>query len=420
MALGATTSLTSAAANSLMRLYPQDTVGPTLLADLPTLASMPELSGAEGSSLDVTVRYGRPAGVSSQYSNSQANISSGLEARFSVVLGTTYGSGEISGPLLAKAATNKGAIVRALEMSQKELMANVKRSMSFFAFNNGGGAQGRIKAISGSTITLTNPTDSTWLDIDQKIQLSATDGTTGTLKAGGPLIVSGITPRDANGDCVVTFTTGVVATIATAAVGDFIFADGNFGATQTGEERNPVGIFGWLATPGVADSFYGFNRFVRPDLLAGQLASGLTGSYIQQIKRALADFKTLGCTPDVLVMNPLDLDNVTTSLGTLTRFDTRASSVPKVNFSVVKFAGPAGDVDILQDVSCPAGIVLALKMDTWRRAWAGDGFPGYLKKDGNVLRAVDGQDRYRWRMGAYWTTICYEPGKNGRILLTTN
>lgn len=416
MALGQDNTVT--AANSLKRLWPQETVYQTLLAKLPSLATMPKEGNAEGSSIEVVIRFGEPAGVSSLYANAEANISSGATALYSVKTGTTFGAGEISGSLLAKAATNKGAVLKGLETGQKGLLQNVKRALSFFAVNNGGGAIAQVKAISGSTVTLTDPSAAIWFSIDQQIQFSATDGLTGAVKAGGPLRVTGVDPGDANGDATITFSAGVVATIATAAANDFLFVDGSFGAALTGEERNPVGQLGWLTTPAGGDNFFGFNRSVAPRILAGQLASGLSGTFKDQIMTALAYFATQGCEPDTLVMNPLDVNQVVMNLGTLVRYDTMKTDVPKVNFSVVKFAGPGGEVSILPEPAMPRKTVIARTTDTWKLHWAGEGFPGYLQRDGNLLRAVPGKDAYRWRMGAYWTPVCYEPGRNGRILLT--
>jgi hypothetical protein len=416
MALGQDNTIT--AANSLKKLWPQTTVNQTLLAKLPSLATMPMEGNAEGSSLEVVIRYGEPAGVSSQYANAEANITSGQTALFSVKTGTTFGAGEISGSLLAKAETNKGAVLKGLETGQKGLLQNIKRALSFFAFNNGGGAIAQIKAISGSTVTLANASDALWFSPDQQIQFSDTDGTSGAVKAGGPLRVVTVDPGPADGDAVITFNAGVVATIGTADANDFLFVDGTFGAALTGEERNPVGQLGWLTTPGGSDSFFGFNRSVAPRILAGQLASGLSGTFKDQIMTALAYFSTQGCDPDTLIMNPLDVNQVAANLGTLIRYDVMKTAMPKVNFRTVVFAGPGGDVSILPDPTCPRKTAIARTTDTWKLHWAGEGFPGYLQRDGNLLRAVPGKDAYRWRMGAYWAPVCYEPGKNGRILLT--
>ena len=120
------------------------------------------------------------------------------------------------------AGSNKAAFVDAIVREQDGVLQSMKERMQQFLYGNGGGAAGRIAAggISGSTITLANRNDARYFQVDGRYELSANDGTTGAIKAGAALVCQSV-DRVAG---TVTFTAGVVATVATAAALDYVFA----------------------------------------------------------------------------------------------------------------------------------------------------------------------------------------------------
>ncbi len=411
MAVGGSTL--STVANTLLKNYPQEVVYETILPKIPLLGLIkkaPNQGG--GDTIDITVQYGNPQGVSNDFAEAQDNTSTVNTARFQVKAGDIYAHGEVGGKALRRTKSRAQATLSDLDRGQKSLMKSLEMYTKFFLINNGGGALAQVESISTNTITLTKRTDSIWFAPDQKLNLSLTDGTSGAIRTGSITIAS-VERRNSSGKCVLTFTGNVTAGIAAAAAGDFIFIKGGHNGSNGG--INPVGMLGWLTTPASNDNFFGFNRFVEKQKLAGHFYSEPGGSIADKLKRGLAEFALDGTTPDTVFVNPLNYDDLDTLLGDKKVIVQKGSDIAEIGYEAIQIRTGYGLVDIVPDASVPFNLALALTLETWTYAHVGDNLFMYLKEDGNLLRAVANRDAYQWRAGAFPALYCEDPGQNGRI-----
>ena len=230
-----------------------DGVEQSLYENNPAFAMCPKSEDWDGDIYNCVIDVGGMSGISSTFSDAKANKTASKPLAFQIDTRDRFATWAIDHKLVTLARNNRGAVVNALANETKKAMTRLGATWGQIIHGDGGGSIGKIATggISGATVTLTNPDDCRNFEPDDQIVVSANDGTSSghALKAGGPLVVQSV-DFDAG---TITFTAGYVATVATGAVGDFLFREGDFKLT-------PAGLEGWnpLTIPGTA--WYGMTR----------------------------------------------------------------------------------------------------------------------------------------------------------------
>ena len=229
----------------LLREYYQDwTVENLAYQNRPFFYLLPKGS-VEGKLFPVPQIYSNGAGISADFATAQNNQSPMQSASFSCTTVKKYAFGQIEGDAIAASKTKAGAWENLYkEVIDTKIMA-LGQSINYDLFGAGNGIIGQIGAISGSTITLANPTTTYRFYVGQLLQYV-------TLATGG-------VPATLGQIAAINRTTGLITFVSAvpggAAVNDFVLNSGDYGSTITG-------LAGWIpsVTPGSSDSFFGINR----------------------------------------------------------------------------------------------------------------------------------------------------------------
>ena len=385
--------------------FSPDDIKATVYQDCPLFGMLAKKDDFPGGVKNVTVQAGQQQGIGSTMSGAIDNISSNNYSKFAVTAAELYGVGRITGQAIRATRNDEAALTEEVENAQTGLLQQVRNEIGFTLFGNGGGARGQIAAISGSTITLANIAQARFFERDQKIVLSSDDGTGGAGVRVGTLIVSKVSRVDG----VITFTTGVVATVSAAVVGDFLFRSSTYGAMFGGL---PMWVPRTKALAGT--TLFGVDRSVDPERLAGlRWTAGAT--IAETVQDALAFASSEGArTCKDLFMNPIDLSALIKSLDSKMVFDKairNASDMAEIGYEGVKVRTPGGTVNVWEESNCPLHEAWALDLSTWMYSTL-DEFPGYLKEDDVEILRVASEDSYEWRIGAFGQLICKAPHRN--------
>lgn len=286
------------------------------------------------------------------------------------------------------------------------------------------GSVGKIATggISGSTITLDDPADAFNVWKGDKIELAATLG--GALLAGGPLTVDSV-DRETG---IITCTAGIVATIAAAVAGDFLYIQGDH--VTASDKLTAAGLESWLPVTDrsteLAASFFGVTRSTEPVLLGGVYVDGADYTDLNEIVlKLVGKVGKYGGKPDLILMNTerfTDLQRLWLSKHVV--FENMSVSVTaraggqNVTFSKL-YSGMMANVGgfvvkVMADRSCPTNRLYALQTNTWK-IWHTFDLPGFImkKEGGRILRDHESQDAMECRIGAYYNLGCSAPGYNG-------
>jgi hypothetical protein len=284
-----------------------------------------------------------------------------------------------------------------------------KRSISQQLFRNGGGARARI--LSGqatNTITITEPNDAVFLEVNMVLQASTTDGTSGSVKTGSERIAA--VNRD-SATATIRSTSATWATvITTIAANDYLFRAGDFGILARGLDA-------WLpaTAPTSGDSFFGVDRSVDAVRLAGLRFAGTAGAAKEDtIIDASAYLGREGGTPDTVICHNVDRRDIVKNLGSKVVYDKVASATDVAfGFESIKLHGDTGNLNILADPNCPRGVFYMLDSSTWKLG-SMKGVPHYADDDSNKMLRQSAADGVEWRLRAYWQLYSDAPGKNLR------
>jgi hypothetical protein len=352
---------------------------------------------------------------------SQANAGAASQYRmFNFNYFEDYATANFSGRMIDASKNDSGSFINVLSTEMDRAIGSLSRSIGISLFRNGGGARGQISATSNvgtPTITLANPADITNFEVGMAVRTSATDGTSGSVRAGTVFIIG--VSRSAGTITVSTTLTGTALNwtnaggIPTAAALDYIFQDGDFGAMTPGV----AGII--PPTDPTSTLFGGVDRTADTNRLAGLRYNGGGGAYEETLIDALALMSREGQTPDAGFMHPQDIAVLAKALSGKVIYERLGSSKdePSIGFSGVRLVGPEGPVEIYPDINVPKGTVFLLTMNTWELMSMGDAPKLIEGTDGLKVRAVYNADSYEARFVTRQLLWCSNPIANCNVTL---
>lgn len=396
----------------IKELYPTGVPLEVMYKKTPGLALIPKDEGWSGELTKIPLMWGNPQGRSATLSTAIANKMASKWAGFDVTCVDDYAVWGITGKAIAQTRNDEGSFVRHMKAEMDGAMNQLKRSMVHALWRNGGGALGQIASGQATpTITLVNKWDVVFFEVGQVLNVSATDGTSGAIRAGTVTVTA---VDRTNG--TVTASGNWTAGIAAAAANDFIFVNGDFGLKL-------VGMDAWIpaSAPG-ATAFFGVARNADPVRLGGtRLTAAALNKPIDEIAMDLLDeVNTNGGSTDVILIHNRQWTNLEKRLHTRVQYGTReveAGSV-KIGFRTIKITGPGGDVDVIADSSVQPDTMWALQLDTWTLGSLGTLFD-MLDDDKLPYLRVSTSDEIEGRLVSRPGLACKAPGWNGRATLPT-
>ena len=403
--------------DALLKTLYQDDVPEVGHKDPHTWSILPKKKGFLGRNVSVSTQYGRTPGTSHTFTTAQSRAGASNFIEFLVTRGTDYAVVQLDGETL-EAARDYGAKVDYLARESKSAMDRMKHRMNRNIFRNHGMAAGRIASGGATqTITLTDALDTIFLNVGDQLVTSNTDGTSGSVDANATAI-SAI--DRVNG----TLTTAAASWDASGGFSDddYIFLPGDFGLGYRG-------LASWFPTtaPTSGDSFFGVDRSVDPERLAGYrvVAAVADGNLETFLKRACVELGLQGGMPDVCVVNPIHWNQLDDHLGAKVRYGKVPAQgadgkIATIGFRSIEIYADTGMVNVISDRDCPRNDGYLLDFD--HCCWQGLGeAPRYLTyggvRNGAWLR-IGNEDAMEGRIGARGNFWSDAPGKNARLTLT--
>jgi hypothetical protein len=219
---------------------------------------------------------------------------------------------------------DRAAFISVFALRAMLAMDDLRKVLASCLYHQGYLELGIVNAVDATNYLYIDVDPSTAMAIDPGtyIQFAATP--TGAFRGAGATVVVATIAQQGTGQTRITFATAYPIAVA---IGDWIFIKG--GRDINGNPNAPTGLAGWLPSlyyrgstnsPGaaanliawnayIATNFYGVNRLVAPDRLAGQFIYRNVGAnepYTQAILRAVKQVRRGGGIPDLIVVNDDD------------------------------------------------------------------------------------------------------------------
>lgn len=357
----------------------------------------------EGKSQNYSALYSRGGAVSANYLTAKSLAQTTAQAaEFSVTPGQLFSCCVFNNKELLASKSLRGAYIN---IAQAKFFANAESFRKTLAVALYGTGHGELFSYAtgdagvGKSITANNAVDLTFpkhaimgIDIGSKLEIKAS--------AAATTVISSLIVNKINGQ-IVNVTPDTTHTIAS---GDTVVIAG---CTDTlGNPMLPVGLAGWIpATVATNDSFFGVNRSIARDRLAGTYITASSGQpKYQTIEDGILALRRMGSLCDVIVMNDEDYLAMAKEIETKTYF-TKANGGQGKDSAHVGWSNGGFTVstnwvnNVIDDPYCPKGKAYILSSDTielWTYTNADkidDGISGNAAGKPDVVDSTSVQDR---------------------------
>jgi hypothetical protein len=399
------------AATPILKQYYTPKKVETLVIQSPALAVMPKDTGGSGVAYVGAIRSAITSAVSFTDTTAFASQSSSVYKQWVCPWRSGYARALVSGEALDKTGNDRGAFVKAVISETEGAYDAIGQQIGAALWHNGGGAIGKLDGLSNvatATVTLANPSDAINFRVGQVIKTSATDGVTGTVRAGSVTLT--------NVDIfagTLTASGNWTAGIATAVNTDYLFPDGDFGLAFQGI---PAWIVpGSLRSGILATTFNSVDRSTDPIRLAGVPYQGRGAPKKESMVQLGMMLHRLKSKPSHFFVNDLDFADISKDLLTNTRITTEtAYKNPQIGFAAIEYVAPFGTIKIMTDPFLSQGTAYMLDMSTWLMPSMGQ-IPKVDFLDKMSWLRTAGADSYEFRTLYRAATYCSNPAKNGVI-----
>ncbi len=274
---------------------------------------------------------------------------------------------------------------------------------------------------SNFTVLLTNPDDAVQFDVGMTmVAVQFVDG-------------SGLTPVDTAviagvnrniGLLTVTSSTNLVAdwptTYFLATQGDLpSLSNNNFQVpnSSTNSLLKLAGFAAWLplAGPPAVDSFFGVNRNLDTQRLAGVTFDGTALSLEEALLQGTGRVALNGGRVDTGICSYATYTALIISLGSKVQYIDE--KIGEIGFRGVQVNGANTVMSVFPDRNCPDGVIYLLEMDSWILR-SQNPAPHILKyMDEIEILRIPGVDSAELRVGTYGNFYTTRPGHNGAMMV---
>jgi len=245
--------------------------------------------------------------VTAQAANSYTGIS------MQVTPGRLFASFVLDPEEFLASQGDRAAFISVFAIRAMLAMDDLRKTLATCFFRSGFLEMGPVLAVDSSRLYI-DVDPSTAMAISPQSQVMFAASTSSAYRDANAVSVSSIQTVQSSGNVRITFTSAFVATVA---VSDQVMLKGGRDASLN--PNAPVGLAGWLPTVAnrtgatwttyIGTNFFGVNRSVAPDRLAGQFVqrnSGANESYTAALLRLVKACRRGGGVPDMIVVNDDD------------------------------------------------------------------------------------------------------------------
>jgi hypothetical protein len=410
-----TAATTANVAETLKNIW-EDEIHDFLYEDSTYFGMVPKDDTWDGLYQILTVMYGGMNGRSATFGDAQNRKSPPKYKQMQIASRDNFALWSVDHKLITLSRNQRGALVRALAENTEKAMTRLKHSTSFMLWGNGGGAIGKISAVTNDLVTLADANDVRNFEIGDVIEASTADGTSGAVR-GQTATVEAIN-EDAG---TITFVEDVDSLADAWAVSDYLFHEGDFGAVFHG-----VSAYVPTSAPGVSGvptSIHSMDRSAHLTRLGGHRFTASTANVADEIKTALAKAKRRNCSVTHLFCSPEVFDEVEAELQTSKRYVDE--KVGRVGYTGLEFTTQGGkiiklfsDSDVRKSIVNGRRCVYGLNLDTWKFHTA-TSYPMWLTLDGKKEFDLERDaNQSEGRIGGYGEHYTSAPGENFVLELT--
>lgn len=390
------------ATNILKERYVKKKVAKTFEKEFPFLSMVQKDQAFTGRVMPVPTQTATGQGRATTIAEARANATGNSYQSFAVTRKKDYGVVILDREVLLASEDAMTAWLSERTAEIDGIREAVRRNLGFMLWGNSGGARGQRASLASGWVTLANPDDVERFEQGMTLTASATDGTSGSIRAGKAKITK--VDRSAG-----KLYSADWASITGFADNDYLFVSGDFG-------KMVHGVPSWTVAGTVdpADSFLGVNRSVDRDRLAGIYddVSGLSGKR-EQVLGALKRMHRSGKHPDVVWTTPTYWWDMATELQDAARFDMGKKNQAYVGFEALRVITDKGPVDVLADPGVPAGYIFPLRTDAWCLHSLGEAAGLIEDEKGNLLHQQVDDDAYEIRVGFLGELVCWDTSAQG-------
>ena len=373
-------------------------------SDRPFFALVAKHGEMGGQGVKIPLSIGTSAGYAPTVAQAQAILASQTLEAFLVTPVVLLSVARISGLTLEASLSSREAFARGAKLVIDSAIKKLANSVSSALFRDGSGTLGVIGSGGGTgTLTLADPASVVQFEVNQALQ--AVNGT--SLQANTAYVVG--VDRNLGTISISGALGGGAAAVAGFSNGYLLIGYGTFNLVHKGLEA-------WLTDVSLTTPFFGVNRSIDSERLAGVLYDGSSLSVKDAVVNAINRVAREGGTPDMLICNYETYTQLSQDLNSNVIY-TSLEGDGKVSFSGFKFNGPKGPVSVLADRDCPANTAFLLQMDTWMLLHVNSGEPIFIDDNNGkgMWRTVESFDGYEIRVKTYSQLACTAPGWNCKI-----
>lgn len=376
-----------------------------------------KVGGFTGDQMVVPALYDYPGGRSATISlllASNGPIGESKNVKFNITRIKDYAATWLDAEMIKATGDDYGAFVRGRQYELDNMLKSLGNSYGHALYRGGSGSLGTI--VSGETLTdanftLSNRGDAKHFRVGMQIVFAQLE-TTGGLRGGGNGSFVTVTKVDESTGLITTDSADLSVTVSGIAAGDHIFPYGD-------RNLKMKGLAAWLplTAPSPGESFFGVDRSVQPNRLAGVRLNQPNYPIEDLILEVGETINEQGGDPEVCFISHRRWVTLAKRLNAKVEY-------PQGGGSMASFAASfpihlsSGVVRVYPDSDCPDDRGYVLTMDSWCFHHLGD-LPEIVRDDGIAALRRAAEDSIEIRARYYGQLVCYAPGHNGVFALPT-
>lgn len=310
--------------------------------------------------------------VTAQAANSMNNVT------MQVTPGRLFSSFVLDPEEYLASQGDRAAFISVFALRAMLAMDDLRKTLATCFYHSGFLEMGSVLAVDTARLYI-DVDPSTAIAISPQSQILFATATSAAYRDPNAVVVSSIASLG-NGNVRITFTSQYVAAVAIA---DLVMIKG--GRDINLAPNAPIGLSAWLPTIAnrsgatwttyIATNFFGVNRSVAPDRLAGQfvLRNGPTEGYTAALLRLVKQVRRGGGVPDMIVVNDDDYANIASeALANRTFMQNIAAPASQKNqvtqgISQFQMSFSTSWINmVIDDPYCPKGIAYVLDTESVR------------------------------------------------------
>lgn len=389
----------------------------------------------KGAVMDVSGKYfvqpivtSPGVGVSSTFTSAQSyEGDAGSSAKaFLVKPAHDYSIATVGADVILATQDNEGAYVDAIKFEVDARIQQLTFAASQALFGNGDAVLGQISTygtVGTGVVQLVNVGDIVNFEVGMAIQVF--DARTSTAVTSSSVTGYVVSVNRSDGQFTVAATKGGAASsgLTSWTTSLYIRAHGNIPtAATTAGWLKPCGVFGWVPStaPSASESFWGVDRSVDSSRLAGSRYTATSGQTpLAAIKSAATLLRRAGTgKPDVCVVSPSTLESIETELFGKFVHNTVDSRQFDVGVKGIVIHTAAGDLTLIDDISCPDSVALITQLDSWSILALGGQFcRPFDSKNAPMLSHSSSSLSLECRLASIYNFACSNPGASCCVTL---